>query len=67
MSTAWIFEYGNEIVGAREKNLTRQKVFYCGGCDRVWERTNMHGIVEYFTRKDLAFYGFPKRVCRGCK
>ena len=50
---------------------------YCNKCDRLWERTGMSGgkypkvYIEYFTRKDLSFFGFKdneekQKICMRC-
>ena len=43
-------------------------MWYCNKCDRVWVSSLLrHGREpEYFTREDLAFYGFRDRECRLC-
>ncbi len=66
-SIAWIFEFENTVPGASDSIVTRPKLFYCPECDRLWENTGLHGRLEYFTRKDLAFLGFKQRICKHCK
>ena len=43
-------------------------MWYCNKCDRVWVSSLLrHGREpEYFTREDLAFYGFRDRECKLC-
>ena len=52
-------------------------LYYCERCDKLWEKTGSSGgaypksYVEYFTRKDLSFYGFKDnnekhKICVRC-
>ena len=65
----------NKKSGVNALDHVCASLFYCNKCDMLWEKTGASGskyYYEYFTRKDLSFYGFKDdikkhKICIRCQ
>ena len=65
MSIEWAINCGGKSINSKDPGKKKQ-LFICIRCDRLWESTGHRREVAYFTRSDLSFYGFGKKICKNC-
>lgn len=62
--------------GINSRDIICSSLYYCKVCDQLYTKTGYSGskkenYYEYYTRKDLSFYGFinneeKRKVCERC-
>ena len=65
MSIEWAINRGYKVIGNKVRGKKKQ-IFHCLSCDLVWEATGNRKEIAYFTREDLSYYGFDKKICKKC-
>ena len=66
MSIEWAINRGDKVIRSKGGGKKKQ-IFHCLSSDLVWESTSNRKEIAYFTREDLSYYGFDKKVCKKCK
>ncbi len=61
----WVVNRPNKVVRSKPSGKKKQ-TFHCIECDKLWESISYRSQLAYFTRSDLSFYGFEKKICKNC-
>jgi len=62
----WIEQFITENRDGQNMITGKCDLKFCSDCLRVWSRVGLTAKQRYYSRKDVPYYGHPKKICKEC-